>query len=44
MKNGAKASGAKVKGDKTNVAKRLGIHLIVAKTIDVRANEGPGSN
>ena len=44
MKSAEKVSAARVKGDRVTGAKRLGIHLIVAKTTDVRANDGPGSN
>ena len=44
MKSAEKVSAAKVNDDRMTGAKRLGIHLIVAKTIDVRANDGPGSN
>ena len=39
MKNGAKASGAKVKGDKANVAKQHATHPTAARMIEGRESD-----
>ena len=44
VKSAEKVSAARVKDDRVTDAKRLEIHLIDARTIDVRANGGPGIN
>jgi len=44
MKNGAKASGAKVKGDKANVAKQHATHPTAAKMTGGRESDELASN